>query len=143
MLPKIVDSLSKLLVGKQLRMSLAENKTPQLWQSFMPQRKQVANTIGTDLYSLQVYDPELDFKGFNPTVQFDKWALIEVASFNKVPEGMETFTLQGGLYAVFIHQGLPSDFARTFNYIFNEWLPASEYKTLTQTQKKKCGFPLS
>ncbi len=127
MQPKIVDSPSKLLVGKHLNMSLANNKTAQLWQSFMPLKKLVTNSIGTDLYSLQVYDSNLDFKGFNPTIEFEKWALIEVADFKDVPSELEEFHLKGGRYAVFLHKGLPSEFAKTFNYIFNQWLPSSNY----------------
>ncbi len=36
--------------------------------------------------------------------------------------------LKGGLYAVFIHKGLPQDFPGTAQYIFGSWLPNSEYE---------------
>ena len=44
-----------------------------------------------------------------------------------VPDGMECFNLDGGLYAVFLHKGAAATGAKTFQYIFNTWLPASEY----------------
>ncbi len=125
--PKIVTLEPKNLIGKRIQMSLANNKTTQRWQGFMPHKKLVTNSIGTDLYSLQVYDVNLDFKDFNPTVEFEKWALIEVANFQEVPSEMETLQLQGGLYAIFLHKGLPSEFAKTFNHIFAKWLPSSNY----------------
>jgi AraC family transcriptional regulator len=52
-----------------------------------------------------VYDASFDFRNFNPEAPFEKWAAIEVADFSKIPDGMETFTLTGGRYAVFIHKG--------------------------------------
>jgi len=124
--PKLVTLSEKKLVGKHLRMSLANNLTAPLWQSFMTQRSTITNSISTDLFSLQVYEPTLDFKDFNLQTPFEKWALTEVSDFNQVPEGMEAFTLQAGLYAVFIHRGL--NFQPTFQRIFHEWLPSSAYR---------------
>lgn len=117
----------KKLVGKHARMTLAGDGTRSLWQSFMPRRQELANRLGNDLYSLQVYDPSLDFSTFNPNTVFDKWALAEVADFSAIPDGMEAFTLEPGLYAVFLHKGMPQNFAGTFHYIFGTWLPASDY----------------
>jgi len=92
----------------------------------MPIRKAIQNNIGTDLYSLQVYDRHY-FNPFSPDKEFEKWAAIEVTYFNNVPDGMETFVLKGGLYALFIHHGAASTGHKTFGYIFGTWLPNSEY----------------
>ncbi|MEM6717767.1 MAG: GyrI-like domain-containing protein [Bacteroidota bacterium] len=117
----------KQLVGKSTRMSLIDNKTPMLWKSFMQERQQIQNAVGTDLYSLQVYD-ELYFDNFNPQTEFTKYALIEVADFTTIPENMERFTLDSGLYATFMYKGLPQNFSEAFQYIFYTWLPNSEYE---------------
>jgi AraC family transcriptional regulator len=127
MLPRIEMLTEKKLVGMRIKMSLAENRTYELWSSFMPRRKEILNNIGTDLYSMQVYDQSYDFKEFNPNASFDKLALIEVIDFDSIPDGMVSFTLSGGLYAVFIHKGAASEGPKTFRYIFGEWLPNSEY----------------
>lgn len=118
---------TKKLIGKSMRMSLANNQTHRLWQSFMIRRKGVENTIGSDLYSIQVYDQLLDVKNFDPTLEFAKWAAIEVADFSVVPKGMEIYEISGGQYAVFIHKGAASEFQHTFQYIFGVWLPQSDY----------------
>jgi AraC family transcriptional regulator len=123
--PRIEQLSEKKLVGKHLHMSLANNRTVELWQSFMQQRKNIGQTLSTDLYSLQIYEPTLDFKEFNLQTEFEKWALIEVADFIEIPEGLKAFTLPAGQYAVFINRGL--DFESTFRRIFYEWLPASGY----------------
>jgi AraC family transcriptional regulator len=94
----------------------------------MTYRSQVINSIGSDLYSIQVYDTLLVVKDFNPTKEFTKWATIEVADFSSIPEGMESFEMSGGKYAVFLHKGSPREFQKTFQHIFNEWLPSTQYR---------------
>ncbi|RAJ14279.1 GyrI-like domain-containing protein [Arenibacter echinorum] len=118
----------KKLIGNRLVMSLAEDRTRELWQGFMPRRKEIGNPLSKDLISMQVYDGLLKVKEFNLTTQFEKWAVVEVKDYAKIPEGLASYTLSGGLYAVFVHRGLPSSFPRTAQYIFGEWLPNSEYQ---------------
>jgi AraC family transcriptional regulator len=74
---------------------------------------------------MQVHDSKIELQ--NPDVEFEKWAAAEVTDFGHVPEGMETFELQGGLYAVFLHRGPASTGEKTFRYIIEEWLPKSDY----------------
>ena len=107
-------------------MSLSDNKTGELWESFMRRRKKIMNSIGTALYSIQVYD-HLFFNDFNPDNAFEKWATVEVANFNTLPDEMETFTLPQGLYAVFLYRGPVSESPEIFRFIFKTWLPNSEY----------------
>lgn len=121
--PRILHIEEKKLAGKNMVMSLVENKTGELWKSFMQLRKKVKNNIGNDLYSLQVYDP-LYFENFNPATTFEKWATIEVSNLDNLPENFETFVLPAGLYAVFQHRGMSNDIFKT---IFTEWLPNSEF----------------
>jgi len=127
MLSRIETLSEKKLVGKRMKMTFANNKTRELWQIFMPQRKKIMNVLTTDLFSLQNYDNSFDFKNFNPDAVFEKWAAVEVADFNSIPDGMESYLLTSGLYAVFIHKGAANEGAKTFQYIFGTWLPASDY----------------
>lgn len=125
MQPRIEILKEKKLVGKHLTMSLTVNKTAELWKSFMPRRAEITNNISNDLISLQVYSPNY-FAEFNPGNEFEKWATIEVTSFNNVPGDLETFILHGGLYAVFDYKGLNTD-SSIFQYIFGTWIPNSMY----------------
>jgi len=108
-------------------MSLTANKTGELWQSFMTERKNIQNAVGTELYSIQVYDDLDYFKRFNPNTTFTKWAATEVANSNNIPIGFSTLFIPQGLYAVFLHKGLASDFPKTANYIYGKWIPNSDY----------------
>ena len=126
MKPRIEILTEKKLVGKHLRMSMVENTTGILWQSFMLRRKEINHVIGSDRFSLQLYDPSY-FDNFNPATAFEKWAAVEVSTFDNLPEGFETFTVPPGLYAVFTHIGGPATGPQTFQYIFGSWLPSSAY----------------
>ncbi|QCX01780.1 GyrI-like domain-containing protein [Aggregatimonas sangjinii] len=118
----------KLMVGKSVRMSLIENKTAEVWLYFMRNRSRLNNTVGSDLYSIQVYDQLNYFEHFNPHTKFLKWAAIEVESIGNIPDDFKAFTLDPGLYAVFLHKGLASEFQKTVQYIFGQWLPQSSYE---------------
>jgi AraC family transcriptional regulator len=123
MQPRFFTIQPKKLLGICMEMSLAENRTTELWRSFMPRLNEIETRIGTDLFSLQVYDEEY-FLQFDPLKRFEKWALAEVKNFSVIPDEMELFELPGGLYAVFQHKGMGTEI---FQYIFSEWLPKSEY----------------
>lgn len=108
-------------------MSLAENRTPELWRSFMPRRAEIGNPLTVDLLSVQVYDKASAPALLNPRTVFEKWAAVEVADFEWVPPGMDAYTLPGGLYAVFLHKGAAATAPATFRFIFETWLPAAPY----------------
>ena len=125
MTPRIETLNEKKLVGIRLTMSLSDNKTGELWRNFMPRRKEITNNLTNDLISLVVYKPN-HFADFKPANEFERWATAEVGSFDNVPSEMESFVLQGGLYAVFDYKGSSID-KSIFQYIFGVWLPNSVY----------------
>lgn len=135
--PRIIERASGQYIGIRMEMSLMEDNTGILWRQFMPRRQEILHRTNTDFVSLQHY-PKDFFSDFDPARSFSKWALVEVEEVSSpldedqeqpgsedVPEGMEVYTLSGGLYAVFVHQG--SDPA-IFDHIYGIWLPASEYE---------------
>jgi AraC family transcriptional regulator len=125
MTPRIETISEKKLVGKKITMSLAQNRTAELWKSFMPKRKEITNRLTNDLISLQVYPPDY-FTAFKPENEFEKWALTEVSNFDFVPHEMNSFLIPGGMYAIFHYKGLNTD-TSIFQYIYSTWLPNSDY----------------
>jgi AraC family transcriptional regulator len=123
---RITSFPSKRLVGKRLLMTFSDNRTPDIWRSFMPRLKEISNSIGTDLYSVQFYSYHF-FDIFDADREFEKWAAIEVTDFDTIPDGLESLVLPGGLYAVFEYKGAPGAAADTFRYILSIWLPESSY----------------
>lgn len=126
MKPRIETLAGKKLVGNRIRMSFSDNRTFELWRGFMPRRKEIRNSLGTDLYSVEVYPPTF-WEKFSTGTEFEKWAAIEVSDFNAPPDQMETLTLPAGLYAVFVHRGPASTGSETYDYIFKSWLPNSDF----------------
>ncbi|MCP4294371.1 MAG: GyrI-like domain-containing protein [Proteobacteria bacterium] len=122
---RIEELEPKKLIGINLKMSLSKNRTAELWQTFMPRRDEVQNRTSSDYISMQKYGENWTF---SPQTMFVKWASVEVSSFTDLPSNMETYQLQGGKYAVFVHIGPASAAANTMQYIFGEWFPESGYQ---------------
>jgi AraC family transcriptional regulator len=125
--PKIVDIPPKKLVGARIINSLAEDKTGVLWQQFMPRRKMIKNRVNTDYWSVQNYK-NFDPASFTEDTQFEKWAAVEVSAYEDLPDGLETFDLPAGKYAIFIFHGLASEYHKALRYIYESWLPSSGYE---------------
>ncbi len=124
--PKIEMFPGKKLIGKCLTMTINENRTGELWRSFMQHRKEIQNIAGSELYSIKCYD-ESYFLNFDPSKSFEKWAAAEVLNFDHIPEAMETIIIPAGLYAVFSYQGASGAGDWIYRHIYAEWIPASEY----------------
>ena len=123
--PRIEQIEEKYFIGMSIEMSLVENKTFQLFNTFMPRRKEISNQKSHDVFDLIIY-PKGYFLKFNPTTNFKKHALAEVSNFDKTPEEMEQVTLPAGKYVVFTINGhVPNP--EIFKYIYSTWLPNSDY----------------
>jgi AraC family transcriptional regulator len=125
--PEIRTIGPRLFAGKKVKMSYTENKTFEVWGSFMPTRNTIVNGVGIELYSIEIYPTDF-FRNFNPGAFFEKWAAVEVSDFDSLPADMATLVSPGGLYAVFNYKGMASEAPAFYQYIFNSWLPASGYQ---------------
>ena len=125
--PRFELITEKNIIGKKIQMTMADNKTAEVWKSFMPRRKEIVNAVSSELISMQRYLEPLTIKQYDPHAKIEKWAAVEVADHKVVPHDMDTYTIPAGLYVVFIHKGPASTGIKTFSYIFGTWLPTSEY----------------
>ncbi|WP_027954646.1 GyrI-like domain-containing protein [Halobacillus kuroshimensis] len=125
--PQIVQLENVYLIGESRSMTLTEDKTIELWKSFKPKVKMIPERKDEYFYNLSIYPEGFEWNTFACDTCFTRWAAVHVPSNDEPPESMESFTLNGGLYAVFIHKGPAQTFVRTLNTIFNEWLPNSLY----------------
>jgi len=126
--PEIIIIEEKKLLGLKVEMSFTENKTFELWRTFMPQVKSIKNRIGTDVYSLQVYPKVFGTAEFTMTTSFEKWAAVEVDNYEVESEKFEKIHIPSGKYAVFNHKGTSAEFSKMANYIYGVWLPKSGYQ---------------
>ncbi len=130
--PRVRLSRKIRLVGKRLKMNFANDKTVELWKSFMPERKKISNIKGEDLYCVQIYDYQDDEEIFSFEMPFEKWAAVEVSSFDNIPEGMETMTIECDWYAVYTHKGPASAFREQYDAIFEPWYEYALYEIVSR-----------
>ncbi|PIB26999.1 AraC family transcriptional regulator [Maribacter sp. 4G9] len=126
MTPIIEVIKARKLIGVYCYMSISNNKTRKLWEGFRAGVPTISHRISTDFISLQNY-PKDFFRQFDPTMPFEKWAAVEVSEVSHIPQGMHSFDLPAGKYAVFEYKGASND-PGIFQYIFSEWLPTSTYR---------------
>ena len=125
--PRIIEIEAKRLIGLNLRMSMANNRTYEIWSQLMPRRKEIGSPSDRK-YSIQVYDAGFDQNNFDHETEFTKWGAFEAPIAGQVPEGMAEYVLAGGLYAVFIHKGSANSFHRTMAHIYGQWIHGSDYR---------------
>ena len=122
------------ILGKSLEMSLAQDKTRMLWQSFGPLVKTIEGRKDRNLISLQKYTELFNPSRFNPNADFTKWAAVALGSDVNTEEletlspDLQLYRIEGGLYAVFKHVGPASEFRRSMEFIYGEWFPNNPYQ---------------
>ncbi len=131
MIPVIKNISKKKLIGKHLNMSLSNDRTVELFKSFMPRKKEIMNVANADVFCMRTYNSSYNFKNLDPAACFDKWAAVEVNNSDHIPAEMESYDLPGGLYAVFTHRGSSND-SSPFQFIFGTWLPNEKEYELDQ-----------
>lgn len=128
MKPKIVEIHRKTLVGMNTMTSLADNRIPQLWENFMARAHEIQENKKTGYYEVHPYDGNFKMEDYTETMEFEKWATVEVDTIRDVPENMKAHLLTGGKYAMFVHKGSMSNVQLSFDYIYGTWLPNSGYE---------------
>ena len=96
--PKVLNVTPKKIVGLRIETSLNRNETVRLWRTFMPRINEIKHQVEGRLYSMEIFDPNLDFKDFTPETLFFKWAAVEVEKIQDIPKGMSSHLMIGGLY---------------------------------------------
>lgn len=125
--PEIKHIIGKKLVGIKVSTSLAHDKTSLLWKRFMSLRNTIRNEESQDLFSVQVYGENFIKGDFDSNSVFEKWAAMEVKNFEFIPKGLQKLEIPEGDYAIFTHHGTAQQFAETSKFIFENWLPDSDY----------------
>ena len=116
------------LAGLKRKIPLTPDTIQLLWRDFMPKVRLISHRTNALYYSVQIYDDVIAFENFNPHNPVTKWAAVPVDNIEELPAEFEYCNLTGGLYADFIHKGVPAKFPLSISYIFQTWLPASEYE---------------
>lgn len=98
---------------------------PKLWGQYIPRRHEIKNAKSAINLGVCQEVPAEEKSRPDECMYI---AATEVTSFENLPEGMQSFTIPAGEYAVFTHKGSLEKFEHTLNYIYGSWLPKSGKK---------------
>lgn len=105
----------------------AMDKLPPVWGAFMQQMGNIKNrTNPFECYG--VVDCIEDGKWEYEELEYS--CMVEVSTFEDIPDGMVTKTVARSQYASFTHQGKLDDVNKTIHYIYGTWLPGSDMKRI-------------
>lgn len=95
---------------------------PPLWANLFKRLGDIQGKVEGPMYGV------IDCKDMDGGEELDYMACVEVESFDKVPEGMSTYTFPEGRLAKFTHKGDMKGIDRTIKYALGTWLPQSKEK---------------
>lgn len=94
---------------------------PNLWQVLNTRYKDIKHTSQSRLcYGI--------CNGMDEEGRLNYSAVVEVDSFEDIPEGMESKVVPEGKYLVYTYSGAIKDLGDFYCNIFSNWLPASNYE---------------
>jgi len=111
------------VVGLAGQFTMSNNTIPQLWDQFNQRDKEVKNAIYKAALGVCFYEP--NYEKDSPFTYMAGWIVTQVGD---IPEGMTSRTVPACDYAVFEHKGALDTLQKTYDYIYREWLPASEFE---------------
>lgn len=118
---------NKKLFGSSIQTSFAKQETSKLWRPFRAKIAISPFLNPKKFYSIQRYGSEMKIGVLGMDTLFEKIAAFEIEE-GEHPEGFEEINLEGGLYAVFEHQGSALDFQKSLQNFLENWLPGSGYE---------------
>ncbi len=116
------------VVGIKISTNIEENRIPQLWNDFIARMNEL-DKVAVPECSLGICFNESDME-FKEDSKFSYMACRVVKDDSIIPPGMEYREISAQLVAVFTHYGSMETLSETYDYIYNKWLPESEYEII-------------
>lgn len=121
--PKITHKAAFTVMGLARQFTMENNTIPQLWDDFNARDKEIPHAIHDAAIGVCYHDA--DYAPGKPFTYMAGWAVTKVEA---IPDGMSVREIPEGDYAVFEHLGALDTLGQTYDKIYREWLPASEYE---------------
>jgi AraC family transcriptional regulator len=96
---------------------------PFLWKELMMRRNELTNRTDNNYYSVQIFNPAIDFNSFTPQPPFTTLASVEIAQNSSIPEGMQKLILRGGLYLIVLYKRHHAHYNSFAQKLFTEVTP--------------------
>ena len=117
--PNIKTKTAFTVVGMEYNGKNENDEIAQLWQQFVPRMKEVQHVVNPNASYGICGDAQEDGS-------FRYVAGYEVSSTEDIPEGMTSWIVPEQKYAVL--PGTLKTIGETYKYIFETWLPQSQYE---------------
>ncbi len=120
-MPKIINGEKMNLVGlfdKTDSQEKLSQKCPEIWGKFGMRMGEIDMKENNPCYGGTIMHGENEIEYF---------ATVSLENGSKIPKGMNNHVFEEVQYAVFTHKGTLSKLGETYNFIYSEWLPKSDY----------------
>lgn len=126
--PEIVTIDPINIIGLGGETAIANNRIPELWESFCRRESEVAN-ISRPILRIGICEYPSETSLITFTEESDYYVItgVKVDSIESVPTGMLTRTIPAGRVAVFTHTGPITTLHRTYKYIWGTWADNKKY----------------
>jgi AraC family transcriptional regulator len=119
--PRFEDAPKMLVAGLSARYSCdASSAIPAQWQRFVPHIGNIPGQLGNVAYGVCYNSDDAG--------NFDYLCAVQVADFSRLPSEWTRLRIPARRYAVFPHRDHVSTIRRTWNTLFNKWLPESGHR---------------
>jgi AraC family transcriptional regulator len=121
--PEIIEYPAMLVAGTLYEGDNKKQEISSLWaNAFNPNSDKIKNADPTRAYGVCEMDDRL------PEGSFRYVAAFQITRPEDAPPEFYQMHVPGGKYAVFKHAGALDGLPKTFDYIYNVWLPKSGYR---------------
>jgi len=125
MQPKIIEKNRFTVIGMDCLTTTEDNEdhkvVQELWDEFRPRIDEVKNKKNPTRM-VGIYKQRKNYPN-----RFAYIASVEVSTLSDIPKGMIPKIINGSKYAIFTYQGELCDIDKTYDYIYDEWLPESDF----------------
>lgn len=116
-----------MLLAGQFTTTTFQTYTPwKLWQQFRPLVKDIPGRLDETLMAMHRYPQGLDMTQVAADQPFEQWALVQIQQEDKMPDGIHTWWMEGGDYAVFEQSGTVENFRASMHWLIAEGLPPQQ-----------------
>lgn len=122
--PRFVTTKDIKLVGTLNTTTMQNLNFTQYWEEFFPLYNQAKHKNNEKFYGTMFWDAQGEMD-MNSTINYMVGVPEKVIADPKEPWAKHT--IKGGTYAVFTHRGPVENIMETYIYIYQTWLPNSEY----------------
>lgn len=123
--PDLIELKERYLIGVSyfIKGNLKKIDLSKEWNNFMKEVSLIDNKMNSDqYYQIQYWSENQDLEGINFFIG------VEVKSIKEINPQFVIKIIPKGTYLKFIHKGLSRDVGFTYRYIYNEYLPDTNYK---------------